>query len=160
MTMKIIVYRGGVLKFRIPASWVEEYSDMDGGMFYEDGPDTGTLRVTVLTIEAPAASGKTLLEDVLEKVLRQRRISADKVHYVGQNAVVRFEEEAVENGTRIRIFYWLFVNPVLPRNARIVTFSYTVLASQAETPEVLRELEILDDEVVQTEFAAELGIVG
>jgi hypothetical protein len=34
--MKTIVYRGGVVTFRIPAHWQEEYSDIEGGTFYED----------------------------------------------------------------------------------------------------------------------------
>jgi hypothetical protein len=37
---------------------------------------------------------------------------------------------------------------------------FLVLASQANTPEVLRELEMLDQEILQTDFAADLGIVG
>ena len=32
--MKSIVYRGGVVTFRIPAHLREEYSDIEGGMFY------------------------------------------------------------------------------------------------------------------------------
>jgi hypothetical protein len=160
MEMKTIVYRGGVLKFRIPASWQEEYSDMDGGMFYEDGPDTGTLRVKVITIEAPAEVDTISLNKVLEALLQQRKGSVYDVRHIGQNAVMRYQEPSVENGTRITIFYWVFVNPILPRNARVVTFSHTVLGPQAKTPEVLRELEMLDNEIIRTEFALQLGVVG
>jgi hypothetical protein len=52
--MKTISYRGGVVTFRIPESWNEEYSDTDGGTFYEDKPDSGTLRLKLITAESPS----------------------------------------------------------------------------------------------------------
>ena len=105
--LKTIVYRGGVLKFRIPSSWKEEYSDMDGGTFYEDRPYSGTLRVKVITLKVPTN---------------------------------------VNHGS------------VLPEHARIVTFSYTVLGSDAATVRTLGELAVLDQEIRQTEFASKVGV--
>ncbi|MBK8594774.1 MAG: hypothetical protein IPN83_04160 [Holophagales bacterium] len=40
--MKSITYRGGLVTFRIPRHWVEEYEEDGGGTFYEDRPDSGT----------------------------------------------------------------------------------------------------------------------
>ena len=51
--MKSIVYRGGVVRFRIPAHWREEYSDNEGGMFYGDHSQSGTLRLTIITAAQP-----------------------------------------------------------------------------------------------------------
>jgi hypothetical protein len=34
---KTIVYRGGIVRFRIPAHWIEEYEHEGGGTFYEEG---------------------------------------------------------------------------------------------------------------------------
>jgi hypothetical protein len=51
--LKVITYRGGLVRFRIPAAWREEYEDAGGGIFYAPGDDTGTLRISVLTMEAP-----------------------------------------------------------------------------------------------------------
>ena len=41
--VKTINYRGGVVRFRVPADWQEEYEDAGGGTFYAPGDDTGTL---------------------------------------------------------------------------------------------------------------------
>jgi hypothetical protein len=159
--MKTIVYRGGVLKFRIPASWKEEYSDMDGGMFYESGPDTGTLRVKVITAERPADRDTVSLDELMELLLKRLRKRQENplgnVQHIGKNALVRFDESSIEDGTRLRIFYWMFVNPVSPRTVRIVTFSYTVLDSQTKTAQLQRELELLDAEIVRTEFSSQRG---
>jgi hypothetical protein len=43
--LKTINYRGGVVRFRIPADWTEEYEDVGGGTFYKPGKNTGTLRL-------------------------------------------------------------------------------------------------------------------
>jgi hypothetical protein len=52
--MKQIDYRGGIVRFLIPESWVEEYEDAGGGTFYEDRPGCGTLRLNVITAKKPA----------------------------------------------------------------------------------------------------------
>jgi hypothetical protein len=48
--MKPVVYRGGIVSFSIPANWREEYESDGGGTFYEDGTDTGTLRLHVISV--------------------------------------------------------------------------------------------------------------
>ena len=153
MKMKAIVYRGGVLRFRIPASWKEEYSDVDGGTFYEDVPHSGTLRVKVITLEISAESGGVSLPKVLEPLPQHLEKSQEDVQYVGENALVRYDEPSVEKGTRLRIFYWVLANPVHPRNARVVTFSYTVLDSQTNRAQLQPELDMLNAEILRTEFA-------
>lgn len=41
-SLKEIDFHGGVVKFKIPSNWKEEYGDDGKGVFYEDAPDTGT----------------------------------------------------------------------------------------------------------------------
>ena len=36
--LKTIVYRGGIVRFKIPANWVEEYEEDGGGTFYQNRP--------------------------------------------------------------------------------------------------------------------------
>jgi hypothetical protein len=158
MKMKTIVYRGGVLEFKIPASWKEEYSDVDGGMFYEDEPDSGTLRVKVITLEKPVESGEISLDGILESLFRHLGKSPIDIQHVGKNGLIRYDDLSVENGTKIRIYYWVFANPILPQNARVVTFSYTVLESMVGTASVVRELDMLNTEIASTEFSSEIGI--
>ena len=157
--MKTIVYRGGVLKFRIPCFWKEEYSDFDGGMFYEDVPGSGTLRVKIITLEAPENMGNHSLIEVFEPLMRHfvRNEGGEVTDLtpIGRNVLMRYEQETFEQRTKLRIFYWVFGNPIPPNQARIVTFSYTVLASNAKTARTQGELAILNDEIEQTEFAEE-----
>jgi hypothetical protein len=40
--MKTIRYRGGIVTFRIPAPWTEEYEEKGGGIFYDKDNDSGT----------------------------------------------------------------------------------------------------------------------
>jgi hypothetical protein len=61
--MKPIVYRGGIITFRVPATWKEEYEAEGGGTFYDDRPDSGTLRLNVLTFKAP--EGKPAVDGLL-----------------------------------------------------------------------------------------------
>ena len=42
--LKTVNYRGGVVTFRIPAHWREEYGADGGGIFYDTAPDAGTFR--------------------------------------------------------------------------------------------------------------------
>src|SRR5262249_43907386 len=47
--MKAIRCRGGIVTFRIPAHWTEEYEEEGGGTFYDEDNGSGTLRLNVLT---------------------------------------------------------------------------------------------------------------
>ncbi len=51
---KTIEYRGGLVTFRIPSDWVEEYEADGGGAFYAEKPDSGTLRLNVNTLRSPS----------------------------------------------------------------------------------------------------------
>ena len=66
--MKPIVYRGGVVTFRIPSHWREEYSDIEGGTFYEDGTDAGTLRLRITTMKTAKELHSATAKDILAVV--------------------------------------------------------------------------------------------
>jgi hypothetical protein len=51
--MKTIAYRGGVITFRVPSTWKEEYQPEGGGTFYDPRPGSGTLRLNFMTLKAP-----------------------------------------------------------------------------------------------------------
>src|SRR5262245_5238768 len=56
--MKTIRYRGGVVNFRIPAHWEEEYEEEGGGTFYDEDVDAGTfeLRTMLLSSKDPVTT--------------------------------------------------------------------------------------------------------
>ncbi len=135
--MKSIVYRGGIVTFCIPAHWREEYSETDGGMFYEDHPDSGTLRLKILTMTTPKRVQNPSALDVLQVVvngLRKEGVEGTTYRREDGNAVFRYEEASSEEGLKLTIFYWVIANPLPPNHARIATFSYTILAKHRTLP--------------------------
>lgn len=160
--MKTIVYRGGVIKFRIPAHWREEYSDIEGGTFYEARPGSGTLRLTIISLTAPKVLQSDSAMDVLQDVVRALKSEGvegtTKVRKDG-NALFKYEQAASERRTSLTIFYWMVANPLPPRHARVVTFSYTIVARQRDHPRVQRDLEMLEAEIEAATLSPEIGIL-
>jgi len=152
--MKIIHYRG-VADFRVPASWKEEYSDLDGATFYEDKPDSGTFRLKVITLSAPAEVKPDSAVEILN-TLKQVQGKAER--RPDGNALARSEQVTVDRGHEIKIFYWFTANALPPAHARICTFSYTILKRQENDPQVKRELEMLDREIRAAKFSPEVGV--
>lgn len=152
--MKTINYRDGVVEFRIPASWKEEYSDVDGGIFFDDRPDSGTLRLKLITVTTPSEINSGSAIELL-KALRQAQGRAEPLP--NGNAVAKFAESSADRGQKIKTFYWFVSNPVPPKHARLATFSYTILENQERAPKVAQELQMLDQEICTAEFSKEIG---
>ena len=73
------------------------------------------------------------------------------------NALFRYEESASEQGRALTIFCWIIANPLPPHHARVVTFSYTVLAEHRNDPQLQHELAMLEAEIEAVRFSPELG---
>ena len=160
--MKPIVYRGGVVTFRIPSHWREEYSDLEGGTFYEDRADAGTLRLRITTMKTPKELHSASAKDMLAVVLNGLHTVSVDGSIRGRkdgNAVLKYEVAALEQGMRLTIFYWVIANPLPPHHARVTTFSYTILAEQRDQRSILRDLEMLESEIESATFSSELGVV-
>jgi hypothetical protein len=155
--LKTINYRGGIARFRVPSSWVEEYNPAGGGTFYEAGPDTGTLRINVMDFEKPeGGSGSETAQAMLPWLdgaieVRQRR---DGV------AVARSSRKAVEEGERLLIRTWQVGVRVTPQHFRILVFTYTILAEQECEPAMQQELDLLDKQIAEGEYPAVRGVPG
>lgn len=160
--MKTVVYRGGVVTFRIPADWREEYSDIEGGAFYRDHPHSGTLRLSIITATSPSEVQSRSAFDVLQGIandLRKKGVEGTTKGRQDGNGVFKFEEAASEQGMRLTIFYWVVANALPPRHARIATFSYTIIAEQRNQSQIQHDLEMLDAEIEAASFSPQLGIV-
>jgi len=153
-TMKTISYRGGIVAFRIPASWKEEYSDTDGGTFYEDKPDSGTLRLKLITAESPLEITSDSATSILNTL---RVVNGQAMRQLNGNALARYEEMSVDRGQKIKILYWLVANPVPPKHARIATFSYAILQKKECDSAAVRDIQMLEKEIQGARFATELG---
>lgn len=158
---KTITYRGGVVTFRIPAHWREEYSDMDGGMFYDKRFGSGTLRLTIITATSPrelhASSSLEMLKPFVKALKAEKGVEGSIQERNDGNAVLKYEEAGFERGKELTIFFWVVANPLPPRHARLATFSYTILAKQRDQSRIQRDLQMLESEIEAARFTPELG---
>jgi hypothetical protein len=157
MLLKTVNYRGGVVCFRNPSDWLEEYEDAGGGTFYKPGRETGTLRVNVTTGEGPPE--KLLTVDNLAELLMSASEShgASPVHF-GENAVIfRYDMLGEERGHSPATRCWGILQALPPKNFRHVLFTYTLLADQFSDPLCIAEMDLLDREIAAAQLSPRRG---
>ena len=153
--MKTINYHGGVVVFRIPDSWKEEYSEVDGGTFYENKPDSGTFRLKVMLVHK---ENEITTDSTIQILNSLKQLKGKGESESNGNALAHYEESTEDQGHKIKIFYWIIVNPIPPSHARIATFSYTILQSQEKDPQIAQQLQMLDQEIRSASFSKETGV--
>ena len=155
--MKTINYRGGIVRFRIPADWQEEYEETGGGTFYKPGDSTGTLRLNVMTFRAPHGKPSTAASanDVLAATSAKH--SSPIISLREGVAMTQYDLSSEEKGERIWIRTWQVAQVIPPEHVRILVFSYTLLEDQFAEPAFAAELAMLDHEVAACELAAIAG---
>jgi hypothetical protein len=157
--LKTINYRGGLVRFRIPVDWLELYELDGGGEFHDGDPDSGTLRVNVLTFTHEGSGTDQSAFDFVSSLARTRRPQPDVVLHPNGDASIAYWEFGEEDGIALAFRYWTVANLVPPRHMRLAVFSYTILKWQVTVPQFVAEIQLLDDEVRRCEFAKELGVV-
>jgi hypothetical protein len=157
-TLKTIQYRGGIARFQVPASWVEEYESRGGGTFYEPGDDTGTLRVNVLDFETQSGTGISA-QSAFELLTRTRPVSETEQLPSG-TAISRYIEKADEAGEHLLFYKWQIGVCVSVTHFRIVVFTYTIVAGQERSPQMQDELKLLDRLITSGEYPPLEGIAG
>ena len=148
--LKSISYRGGLITFRIPAQWKEEYAADGGGSFYEDAPNTPTFRLEVITAQAP---GPLSVEASARVLAPLGEIQSGTIESLDNgNAVLRYTQSTTEQGQPLHISYWSLAQVIPPNHARIATFSHTLLEGQQTEAQYAAEIELLDREVRAAKF--------
>jgi len=156
-SMKLINYRGGIARFYLPSSWVEEYEPEGGATFFENKPDSGTLRINVIGAEKLPSEAR--IEPVDELI---KEIS-------GTNSVQRLPSGAalgnsvntgMEDGKELLFYTWYIGVPIAQTDIRIIIFTYTVLAVQKSDPLIQQEIKTLSRSILEGEYPAVKGISG
>jgi hypothetical protein len=157
LTMKTITYRGGIARFQLPADWVEKYEESGGGTFYKPGDATGTLRLNVMTFQAPP--GKAFTSSSVAELLAAEpaKHGLEIVPLRDGVALTQYDHESEEAGHRTKIRFWRIGQIVSQQQARMVLFSYTLLEKQFSQPRFVSELEMLDREIAACELASVVG---
>jgi hypothetical protein len=154
--MKQIDYRGGILSFRIPAVWVEEYRN-DHAMFYEDRAERGTLRLTLITVERATNSPDPVTIRNLVAFVRDITKHNNPEVLENGNVLCRYTREACEDGEPIVVHYWEIGNPVGSSHVRLAIFSFALSADCSSDPENVRQIAMLDEELPAAQFSPALG---
>jgi hypothetical protein len=127
---KRITYRGGIVIFDIPAAWVEEYEPDGGGTFYEDRPDSGTLRLSVLSFDSTDTPASEMARTALKG---EQELRTDGLPMQYQISTTKEAEEELE------LHSWRIAVPVEPRSVRIAIFTYTILTGQLGQARIANE---------------------
>jgi hypothetical protein len=151
VSMKPVVYRGGLVSFLIPSNWREEYEPEGGGTFYDDRPDSGTLRLNVITAESKDGEPA---EQAIE-----RSFPADSCELLPSGVRLRRRKlPGEERGTALVIYRWELGVTVPPSRIRVVCFTHTVLATRDSDPATKAELSFIEDSIRRAEFSREYGV--
>jgi hypothetical protein len=156
LALKTISYRGGLVTFRIPAQWKEEYEAEGGGTFYADEPDSPTFRLQTITMKSTTSVTMVSAPDILSSLRQAATAPVEKLP--SGCALIRYTESAIDRGEQLLITYWSVAHVIPPQHARIANFSYTLLERQRDDARFHRELELLDREVSASIFSPELGV--
>ena len=153
--MKEISYRGGLVKFSVPSHWKEEYGEQDGGIFYEEGVNTGTLRLTLLTF---AESNSNSRFDVnAEARDNSAKNGGESFDLRDGRAMARYDSQSVEDGESISQRFWCVYSLAGDSHVRIAVFSYTLPSTRFNDDKHVQEMEMLDREIRNARFAEEVG---
>jgi hypothetical protein len=111
---KEIIYRDGLVRFHIPKNWNEEYEESGGGMFYETGEDTGTLRLNILSFLMKEVTSPNQL---LEMVKKRKAENNGQVEVLSnERFLLKYTIKGMENGEDLLIFYWEVAKMVSPKD--------------------------------------------
>ncbi|MBW8888027.1 MAG: hypothetical protein JF616_09750 [Fibrobacteres bacterium] len=149
--MRSIEYRGGVIRFSIPEQWKEEYESNGGGTFYEEGGETGILRLNVLTLAAPPGRR---FENGLDVLLAQPIPKGARLNKVANGNGLLFSRcNSKESGQAIEIFSWQLAHTALPKKIYLAQFTWTVKASAQGLMDQSDEIAMIDTIISQAVFS-------
>lgn len=154
--MKPISYRGGIAEFELPADWREEYVDDGGATFYEDRPDSGTLRLSVHGFDGPES---TTAADMVRTVFRPESGMVDEDFQDGLR-LRSYMTTTESNGESLNIYRWQVAVPVSPRSLRLLHFTHTILTGQESDEKIAAELRMIEASIRAGRYSRDTGVAG
>jgi len=145
---KTINYQGGLVSFKIPENWVEHLEENGGGTFYEDTPNSGTLRVNVLTLSNKQASGNPLDD------LKDGQKKSDQKEYSKDNGdkVLEYVERTKENDIPITIFTFICSHKTTQKEFLVAIFTWTIETRFEKQDNHIREWNMIQTQLQQVKF--------
>lgn len=146
--MKKINYRGGLVTFDIPNGWLEEYDPNGGGAFYEDNPESGTLRLNVMTLKPPTTNSD--INDAL--IIKAHHENVNKIIIDSNNVIASYKEKFIENGTTLLIYSFQYAHKTSDEDILLAIFSWTIEEKFQNVAKYQSELKILENSIKSMTF--------
>ncbi len=147
MALKTVRYRDAV-SFPIPVTWKEEDEPGVQGTFYEDDPESGTLRVSVMQW---VGSNEEDRNRIVKSILLPGSIETLK-----QGVYLKKEvEDGSEGGEPLKLHRWLVVLALPENTCRLVAFTHTVTSAQESDSAIVAELTAVDFAVKNAAYSYE-----
>jgi hypothetical protein len=136
VALKMVRYRDAV-SFPIPVGWKEEDEPGVQGTFYEEGPDTGTLRVSVMQWLGSSEEDRNR---IVKSILLPGNVETLK-----QGVYLKKEvKDGSEGGEALKLHRWLVVLALPENTCRLVAFTHTITAAQEKDRATVVELAAVD----------------
>lgn len=130
-----------IIQFQIPENWISE-QDEDFTLFYEDSPDSATLRVQTLLFSVPNT----------EQIIQQKLAVSGTIALENGLPCAFKREQSEENGDILEIDFWDITIPISDTQIAICCFSYTILAEQASQEHFIHEREMINHVICHADF--------
>lgn len=131
------------LEFDIPETWLCFFDQDEGGMYFEDREDSGTLRLSELVFEVNDSNFTSIAAD--EKA--NGAIELSDGSWLRLDKKQFFEDD--ENCTS---FYWTISNDQIRPYIQIAIFSFCVCDKDLEKLHIKEDLELLNTELRRVRF--------
>ena len=143
--MQSVVFRDGLMRFRLPKTWVAEYLP-DGGAQFREPLGLGVLLLNVIDFDAPDPVSVEHAVDFLANHAGHE--GREVLHLVNDNVMVAYSEE----GEGLLAYMWEVVHAIHPSLLRMGVFTFTVNAKTAGETQVVDIVSMLTGEIARSSF--------
>lgn len=142
--MKTINYRGVLCVFQLPESWTQEYGSDGGGEFYDPKDESITLRLNVLTAEAP--HDLAISEAAIAFTGSSFTGTTEQMPHL-QSLHIAARTLFQERGEPRELHLWSVARVSPPRTLRIANFTITVAPNRAAPDHISQVLSMLGTQI-------------
>ena len=155
--MNEIAIDDGRLTFSLPSSWLVQAEDDGAFLFYEDLPESGTLRLNL--IEQQTADGQLANSRAIADLLQglPDTEGAEVEILSGGRVLLTHRQTAEEQGTPLVVQFWLLATSVGPSDVKVAAFSFALDADKLNAEANQSALALLDEQIRLAQFHEIVG---
>jgi hypothetical protein len=127
--LREVDYRGGLVRFHIPATWRDEYDPEGGGTFFDPASRQRTLRLHTLAIEKPGQAGRDDMAFLLGSL--RPRSECTLATLADGRLLLKHVDTGREAGIDLVLYTWQLARSISADRARLAVFTLAVPAAGA-----------------------------